>query len=407
MAMRAIRPISQSFSVLFSALLLSIACISCGSHNQKKESEKSACPELDSLVAYLNSLEPKGDTLFLSKRQFTSYEYRTAMVQQDDSTYSAEDPTTFSEALFSLEPDIRNDQYVRGLALMHNAVTIYDFVYDAYSLSCALSEHPDSVTAEEYLGVSEPQSLIAKSISDSRIRKVAFDTYKAYRGLDGDTTKLKHFFDMTHKYQETSAILPRAATPEMLKEYNKRFDDWYLDSLSYAEAETIKTLRYKLQEQKVQLPSDHIYSFGIRTWSEPDIDKRAALALEYVQWRETEGLEMLGDIMESGIYTKYLLEIWYTWRAICQSFSFSASSSGFIPNRYYSKMKVKCANTILRHIQETDDLMAKCLLDELLMYPMINRYGSILGNEAYAMAADLRYSGFVPYHIEEQREIEN
>lgn len=202
-----------SLPALFLAFLLAITCISCCSQNNKNNSGQVECIELDSLVSFLNSLEPKGDTLFLSKRQFTSYEYRTAMVQQDDSTYNAKDPTTFSEALYY----------------------------------------------------------------------------------------------------------------------------------------------------------DHIYSFGIRTWSEPDIDKRAALALEYVQWRETEGLEMLGDIMESGIYTKYLLEIWYTWRAICQSFSFSTSSSGFIPNRYYSKMKVRCANTILRHIQETDDLMAKCLLDELLM----------------------------------------
>lgn len=398
-----IKSISISVSVLFSALVLSFACISCGSHNQKKDSEKSACPQLDSLITYLDSLEPDGDTLFLSKRQFSSYEYRSAMVHQNDSTYSAEDPTTYSEALFSLEPDIINNQYVKGLALMHNAVTIYDFVYDAYSSSCELSEHPDSLSAEDYLSVSEPYALIRQSLSDYGIRKVAFDTYDAYRALDGDTTKLKHFFDMTYKYQETSAILPRAATPEMLKEYNERFDDWYYDSLSCAEADTIRILRHQIQEQKGKLPYDHIAPLGTRIWSETDIDKRAALALEYIHWMKQDGLEILGDIMESGVYTKYLLEIWYTWRAICQYSNYSVSSSGFIPNRYYSKMKVKCANTILRHIQETDDLMAKCLLDELLMYPILNRLGSMFGNEAYSMIVDLNSAGFLPYHILSQR----
>ena len=388
------------FIALLTVLSVSLTCISCKSRSDRKSSSKELNSAVaDSLVLYLKSLNPKGDTIFLSTMEYTSMEYRNSMTQFiDDTTFISNDPTKYSDALFKAEPDIRVNKYVQDVCQAHNLVTIYDFLLDAYYLSCAMAENPDSLSAGDLVSVSDARSLIGPGISDPKIKKIAYEMYNAYNRIDGDTTSLKRFFDVTYKLQEASQQLPRAATPQMIEEFRNKFKEWYSISLSCPEADTVSHMRYRLQDEKKKLPYDYADRLVSMAWAEKDIERRTALALECINWNEEEGLDLLGDIMESGIYTRRLIEVWYTWRAYCQTESFSLSSNGFIPNRYYSRMKVKCINTLLRHIQETDDTMAKCLLDELIMYQTLQRQGSLFGNESLEMVVDLNNSGFLPYH---------
>ena len=56
----------------------------------------------------------------------------------------------------------------------------------------------------------------------------------------------------------------------------------------------------------------------------------------------------------AGIYTRYILEAWITWRACVQMSVLGPSSFTTIPDNYYDRIRVKCMNTIIRHMQSPD-----------------------------------------------------
>ena len=103
----------------------------------------------------------------------------------------------------------------------------------------------------------------------------------------------------------------------------------------------------------------------------------------------------LGEILESGIYTKYLLEAWIAWRALVQLEFFAPSSYAVIPNSYYDKIRVKCLNTILRHIQTTPDKYDVCLIENFINCEILYRMDAIYGNEALTDVSELSNGMFI------------
>jgi hypothetical protein len=128
--------------------------------------------------------------------------------------------------------------------------------------------------------------------------------------------------------------------------------------------------------------------------AERDIDRRTVLALEYVKFSKWDGVPLLGEILESRIYTKYLLEAWISWRANAQM-DHSPSSFGVIANNYYDKVRTICLDTMVRHCLEADDKNAESLIENLLFCEIIHRMGSIAGNSSFNDCAMLSYNMFI------------
>ncbi|MCQ2340338.1 MAG: hypothetical protein MJZ79_06145 [Paludibacteraceae bacterium] len=91
------------------------------------------------------------------------------------------------------------------------------------------------------------------------------------------------------------------------------------------------------------------------------------------------GAALLEEVMLSGQYSPYLDEVWATWRAIMSTL-FPMSNFGYIPNIFYNKMRLVCANTILKHIQANpNDIQAQAIFINLVNRDNIVRHG-LIGN---------------------------
>ena len=163
---------------------------------------------------------------------------------------------------------------------------------------------------------------------------------------------------------------------------------------------------------KESISDDARERFKTVVMGESDVDRRAVLALELAQIDEWEGAILLGDLMESGIYTKYLLEVWLSWRTRAQM-NYSPSSFAMIPNNYYDRLRVKCLNTFLSRIQEDEEIgdpgsvdtkYIRCLMENMILIQNVHRYGSIPGNDSFATSMHLAYDMFIdPRLLEEEK----
>jgi hypothetical protein len=80
-----------------------------------------------------------------------------------------------------------------------------------------------------------------------------------------------------------------------------------------------------------------------------DFDSKCLYAIEYAhQCRSrvhNRAVSMLASLMKSRIYSRYLNEVWRTWRCLRQ-LEESPSRDGMIPNLEYNKMRFCCLETI-------------------------------------------------------------
>ena len=138
--------------------------------------------------------------------------------------------------------------------------------------------------------------------------------------------------------------------------------------------------------------------------AETDIDRRTILALEYVKFNPWDGIPLLGEILESRIYTKYLLEAWISWRANVQM-EHGLSSFSVIGNNYYDKVRCICLDTMVRHCLQSEDRNAECLIENLIFCEIVHRMGSLAGNSSFNTCAMLSYNMFIhPRLLPEEEE---
>ena len=110
--------------------------------------------------------------------------------------------------------------------------------------------------------------------------------------------------------------------------------------------------------------------------------------------------ELLGEIIESGLYTKYLPEVWLSYRAHLQ-LDLGASSFSFIANRYFDRLRVKCLNTLLRHYTETGDEKTLVLMENLVACEILHRQ-ILYGNESMVECANLHHHYFIHPRMQEE-----
>ena len=86
-----------------------------------------------------------------------------------------------------------------------------------------------------------------------------------------------------------------------------------------------------------------------------DFDSKCLYTIEFAHQRRSSVhnrvIPMLASLMESGKYSRYLNEVWRTWRCLRQ-LEESPSRDGMIPNLEYNKMRYYCLGTIRTRVYE-------------------------------------------------------
>lgn len=306
----------------------------------------------------------------------------------------------FADEIFlDLDEDIRKDDFALSVkdwfdktAFIYYCSSLYELRarYDRnnYSFDTTAVETPGSTMLTGEMRPS--MSVLQKVFPDKRVRDAAsallnmlyktpdfndvskrlgelVDAYKSAAfasGMPIDTARLRQAYTNEKSYYDKSAFVPDI----------KRFRDArvYFDSAA------------------VQI-KDPAVEIEVRMKAPIDFDTKCVYAIELSHVLPVDCVDTLGAIIESKIYSRYLLEVWENWRAEAQFGWFGCSNDSVIPNAYYFKVRNICANTMLRHIQKhPEDNYALLCLVRLLYCEPIHR-GEIMGNGVITILYRLRH----------------
>ena len=391
------------------ALLLVTLTMSCGV--KKKNADGTPSAQNNTVVlpptaepSFFEGLPTDGTPFMLSPQVLTSLEaVKAAFTGGGETDYYIES-TPVEKTFFFPEEGVRQDSSARFVQLFHNYHNVINRIIHSYEWVC---RQPDGFDEEKSYSLRDtiswidasrpriPESLVRKAIPDPIAAKSANRILSVYRNFQGEDK----FVEDYREFLSLVASFPEFVSDKELDEFTEGFWKWYDKAQTVRGIDEITKMHMKGSKERPD--SLQIQRLKDATLKTRDIDERAILALELVQFDREEGVVLLGDIMESGLYTKYLLEVWISWRANVQM-EHSPSSFSVIANNYYDRLKVKCLNTLLRHLQEPiaeedpeEHLYVKCLLYNMLNCDILSRYGSISGNASLAVCMRLAYNMFI------------
>ena len=148
------------------------------------------------------------------------------------------------------------------------------------------------------------------------------------------------------------------------------------------ETEALENLRSSLQKRYVEAT---------------DFDERCILACEMACCGQENGIDYLGELIEAGQYSKYLLEVWVDWRLYAQQGVFGISTYSEIPDNLYDNARLLVAKEYARHIKDhPEDKLAIVLLLNLTYTETLHRVGGYYGNEALGASLFVKERYFLP-----------
>ena len=311
--------------------------------------------------------------------------------------------TSASKAFYYPGDDIKDDNYVKMIQLRYNYATVLNQVLHALEWfeRMATGVDVESTKADTLRWIKQsrptiPLSELEKALPDPTARNHAEKLLAAYSRFNGDTNEGGKFDTAFTDYIDYFNSLPGAINQDYVDAFKNEFWEWYDKQAIVPEIDEL--VRMNMMNKPEHLPDNYqLENLKYAIQAETNIDKRAILALEYIKFHpggRLGGAELLGEIIESGVYTKYLLETWISWRANVQM-EHSPSSFSVIANNYYDAVRCKCIDTIVRHCIQTDDKKAECLLENLVCCEIVHRMASIAGNSSFATAAGLAYNDFI------------
>lgn len=301
------------------------------------------------------------------------------------------EPTPVSDAFFYPEPDIKVTDMVKNMQNRFNYVTVGNIVYHAEQLyyrkytdefgECRNGEN----RKEKYRLIAEDMPKISSNTLNNafpskKVLDKAQDLLRAYSKYNGDDDD--PLWNLFTEYKVTFVDLPGAVVYDYKKD-SAAFDKWYDKDqfiTGFDKLVGLRSLESGISEDAIQ----HLVS---AVECEKNIDRRTLLAMELLCHDREMGILKLGEIFESGLYSRYLYEAWDMWRTSVQIYHFGASSLSMIPDNYYGQIKAKCVNSIIRHIQKTpkEDHKFDLLVAEFLITTSsLERMGGLYGNEAIA-----------------------
>lgn len=386
--------------------LLAIICLLAGSvscKNKKSLNKPSLSTEsvqsketgIDELLA------PAGEPQMLCSQELTSFVSMLDAFENGRAGDYLHEPTEASKAFFSKDPDIKTTDLIKKVRLRHNYCAVMNRVLHGYEWFGRVSSAGEDSTATRkdtlrWIKESQPMltdAMLAGALDNSKALDAARRLVNAYKHFDGDAGEDSPFAQAFRNLNEVFGSLPSIVTEEEIDTFEKEFWDWY-DKEQFVPgiSNLIKMNMQGYEGEK--LSDEQMEQLRQRVMGEKDIDKRSVLALELAKFNPLDGAVLLGDIIESGIYTRYLLEVWISWRASAQDYH-SPSSFSVIPNNYYDMLRTVCLNTFLRHCQSEDDFRARCLMDNLILCEIVHRMGSLAGNSSFLTRMHLAYDMFI------------
>lgn len=375
--------------------ILVLCSISCKERRGKKIEEQFS----------INSLKSEGGPYQLCEQKLTSEEAILAVdISEDDEYCFDREAIPIKETFFFPEEDIEDSELVRRVQLRYNYANVLYRVLHSYELFCRKSSGDSLATRRdslELIAYDLPviSSLLLKdAIIDTKAGSAAEKLLSAYAHFDGNSEIESEFDNAYHNYIDGNESLPKIVNDSLLTDFEEHFWEWYDKRKYVPEYDQIAALYLNDEALKNELTKDEIEHFKAVIEGEKDIDRRTILSLELIRCSRDafrDATMYLGEILESGIYTKYILEAWLAWRAAVQLEFFAPSSYSLIPNNYYDKIRVKCMNTILRHIQINPDKYDACLLDNFIYCEILHRMGSAYGNEALTDISELVHGMFI------------
>ena len=378
-----------------------VLSLSCGQRRSERHSGLAARDTDASRAAVIDSLQAEGGQFVLCTQLLTSPEALDNLDVPADSSYDSEStPDRYS--YFFPEDDIELTPEVERYALLYNLSAVYNHLIHSYELHCRkLSAHEDTLlTRSDTLetiahDVYAPSGqLLTDVVRDREALDEVYRVVDAASRYDGDDSEGAAYTRAMERFRTSIHGLGMPVDYATLDEFTEEFWTWY-DKKPYV-PQIDRIVRLRLKDSGVEITQDQLVHLRDVVWAERDIDRRTVLALAYAKWDRYGGAILLGEILESGIYTRYILEAWITWRACVQMSVLGPSSFTTIPDNYYDRIRVKCMNTIIRHMQSPDaDKYDICLLANLMYCQVVHRQGSLVGNGSFATLADLQYGMFV------------
>lgn len=395
-----------------SAILAVASCNSRSNRSSGMSAHRDDTPKPNP-TSVVDSL-PVGTPSRLCDQVLTSMVALESITDTTIHDYSRE-TTPVSKAFFCPPDDLEESQTAQLVSRRYNLSAVMNHVIHSYELFCRKASElqfaadDDStivITKADTLAIIRddtipiPAAILNSALPSAADRRAARTFLAAYGRFDGDDSGGSSLDRAFSEYRNYFDTVPKLFSEEVYDEYSEKMDDWY-DKRNYvSEIDMIQLLRVK---DKAKLTDRQLEHFRKAVESEPDIDRRAILALEYVKWDEWNGAVLLGEILESGQYTRYLYETWITWRAVVQISHIGPSSFCVIPNNYFDQVRVKCLETMLRHYESCHERFELCMIEDMAMHEILHRQGSIIGNESLATLAELQYGMFVHPRVLDQK----
>ena len=383
-----------------------LSLFSCGQRNSKQFPSPA---KADAIISVFGEDNAALDPVRLCDAVLTTEEgMESAFPDETDSFF--EETTPEAEAFYFPAADIKDELLARTVQLRYNYVALFNRVIHSYEWFQRASTGIDDETTTKkdtlewirYARPKIPESVIRAALPDAGAQAQASKLLKAYNRFDGNDSAGSPFSVAVNRYTEALSGLPELVSKEETDRFEERFWNWYDKRNVVPEIDTL--VRMNMYEYEGPKPSDgELENLKRAIEAEKDIDRRTVLALEYVKFSKWDGVPLLGEILESRIYTKYLLEAWISWRANAQMYH-SPSSFGVIANNYYDKVRTICLDTMVRHCLESEDKNAECLIENLLFCEIIHRMGSIAGNSSFNDCAMLSYNMFIHPRLLENSE---
>lgn len=306
----------------------------------------------------------------------------------------------FADEIFlDLDEDIRKDDFALSVkdwfdrtAFLYYCSSLYELRvrYDRnnYSFDTTAVETPGSTMLTGEMRPS--MSVLQKVFPDKRVRDAASALLNMLYKTPDFNDVSKHLGELVDAYKSAAFA---SGMPIDTAKIGKAFankDAYYDKSAFVPDIKRFRDARAYFDSAAVQI-KDPVGEIEARMKAPMDFDTKCVYAIELSHVQPVDCVDTLGALIESRIYSRYLLEVWENWRAEAQFGWFGCSNDSEIPKAYYLKIRNICANTMIRHIQKhPEDNDAYLRLFRLLYCEPIHRGGGLFGNEVVAILCHLR-----------------
>lgn len=306
----------------------------------------------------------------------------------------------FADEIFlDLDEDVRKDDFALSVkdwfdrtAFLYYCSSLYELRvrYDRnnYSFDTTAVETPGSTMLTGEMRPS--MSVLQKVFLDKRVRDAASALLNMLYKTPDFNDVSKHLGELVDAYESAAFA---SGMPIDTAKIGKAFanEDAYYDKSAFVpDIKRFRDARAYFDSAAVQI-KDPVGEIEARMKAPMDFDTKCVYAIELSHVQPVDCVDTLGALIESRIYSRYLLEVWENWRAEAQFGWFGCSNDSEIPNAYYLKIRNICANTMIRHIQKhPEDNDAYLRLFRLLYCEPIHR-GRPMGNELITILYQLRH----------------